>query len=107
MTRCTKDPGQPPVYGMEHSEYRCRDAEETRVFYEDVVGFPLALALHIDRHPVTGEPGNICTSSSTSAAAIPSVPATSVLRGVDHPGDNHAELFKKRWDGLALRDARR
>ena len=55
MTVTPIDPTQPPVFGLDHSAYRCRDAEETRVFYEDVVGFPLALALHIDRHPTTGE----------------------------------------------------
>ena len=55
MTLTPTDPNQPPVHGLDHSAYRCRDAEETRAFYEDVLGFPLTLALHIDRHPTTGE----------------------------------------------------
>jgi catechol 2,3-dioxygenase-like lactoylglutathione lyase family enzyme len=34
--------------GIHHSAFRCRDAEETRAFYEDVLGFPLAAALIIE-----------------------------------------------------------
>ena len=56
MTRTPQDPAQPPVYGLHHSAYRCRDAEETRAFYEDVLGFPLVQALEIKGHPLTGEP---------------------------------------------------
>ena len=32
---------------LHHSAYRCRDAEETRAFYEDFLGLPLAEALAI------------------------------------------------------------
>ena len=28
----------PPVLGLHHAAYRCRDAEETRHFYEDILG---------------------------------------------------------------------
>jgi catechol 2,3-dioxygenase-like lactoylglutathione lyase family enzyme len=56
MTRNPSDPTQPPVLGAHHSAYRCRNAEETRGFYEDVLGFPLVQALDIDEHPSTGEP---------------------------------------------------
>ena len=41
--------------GLHHSAYRCRDAEETRAFWEDRIGFPLVMALKIDEHPTTGE----------------------------------------------------
>ena len=34
-------PSMPPVHGLHHFAYKCRDAEETRRFYEDVMGFPL------------------------------------------------------------------
>lgn len=34
-------PVAPPVLGLHHSAYRCRDAEETRHFYEDILGLPL------------------------------------------------------------------
>lgn len=56
MTRTPNDPTQPPVYGLHHAAYRCRDAEETRAFYEDVLGFPLVQAIEIEGHPLTGEP---------------------------------------------------
>jgi len=33
---------------LHHSAYRCRDSEETRRFYEDFLGMPLAAALEIN-----------------------------------------------------------
>jgi len=33
---------------LHHMAFRCRDSEETRVFYEEVVGLPLAAALPIE-----------------------------------------------------------
>ena len=30
-----------PIHGLHHFAYRCRDAEETRHFYEDLLGLPL------------------------------------------------------------------
>ena len=56
MSRRPKDPSQPEVFGLHHSAYRCRDAKETCDFYQGVLGFPLAQALDINRHPTTGEP---------------------------------------------------
>ena len=35
------------VKGLHHSAYRCRDAEETRQFYEGFLGLPLADAFEI------------------------------------------------------------
>ena len=35
------------IQGLHHSAYRCRDAEETRAFYEDFLGLPLADAFEI------------------------------------------------------------
>ena len=40
--------------GIHHTAYRCRDAEATRAFYEDVLGLPLAAALHEEREPGSG-----------------------------------------------------
>ena len=34
-----------PIQGLHHWAYRCRDAEETRQFYEGVLGLPLSIAL--------------------------------------------------------------
>lgn len=44
----------PPLLGVHHSAYRCRDAEETRVFYEDILGLKLRVALTEDKAPGTG-----------------------------------------------------
>lgn len=46
---------KPAVYGLHHFAWRCRDAEETRVFYEDVLGLPLAHVIRNDSVPSTGE----------------------------------------------------
>ena len=35
------------IKGLHHNAYRCRDAEETRQFYEDFLGLPLAGTLDI------------------------------------------------------------
>jgi catechol 2,3-dioxygenase-like lactoylglutathione lyase family enzyme len=35
------------IKGLHHNAYRCRDSEETRKFYEDFLGLPLAMALEI------------------------------------------------------------
>jgi catechol 2,3-dioxygenase-like lactoylglutathione lyase family enzyme len=36
------------IQGLHHAAYRCRDSEETRRFYEEFLGLPLAGALEID-----------------------------------------------------------
>lgn len=36
-----------PIRGLHHNAYRCRDSEETRKFYEDFLGLPLADAFEI------------------------------------------------------------
>ena len=107
MTVKPIDPTQPPVFGLDHSAYRCRDAEETRVFYEDVVGFPLALALHIDRHPTTGEPVDYLHIFFDIGSGDPDRPThIAFFEVVDHPGDKPDELFKKQW-GMDLHFAMR
>jgi catechol 2,3-dioxygenase-like lactoylglutathione lyase family enzyme len=35
------------IKGLHHNAYRCRDSEQTRQFYEDFLGLPLAGTLHI------------------------------------------------------------
>ena len=37
----------PHIRGLHHNAYRCRDSEETRRFYEDFLGLPLAGTLAI------------------------------------------------------------
>jgi len=36
------------IKGLHHNAYRCRDSEETRRFYEDFLGLPLADAFEIN-----------------------------------------------------------
>ena len=36
------------IKGLHHNAYRCKDSEETRQFYEDFLGLPLAHTLEID-----------------------------------------------------------
>lgn len=48
-------PGAAPINGLHHFAYRCRDAEETRAFYEDVLGLPLFHYIRSDIVPSTGE----------------------------------------------------
>jgi len=43
-----------PVQGLHHYAYRCRDAEDTRHFYEDILGLPLAHVIRADHVPSTG-----------------------------------------------------
>lgn len=45
----------PAVLGLHHFAWRCRDAEETRAFYEDLLGLPLVHLIHLDHVPSTGE----------------------------------------------------
>ncbi len=42
--------------GIHHSAYRCRDAEETRAFYEDVLGLELATVVGGEREPGSNKP---------------------------------------------------
>lgn len=42
--------------GIHHSAFRCRDAEQTRAFYEDLLGLPLASVVTGEREPGSGKP---------------------------------------------------
>lgn len=44
-----------PVRGLHHFAYRCKDTEETRRFYEDILGLPLVHVIREDHVPSTGE----------------------------------------------------
>jgi catechol 2,3-dioxygenase-like lactoylglutathione lyase family enzyme len=49
-------PGLRPINNTQHTAYRCRDAEQTRWYYEDVLGLKLAAALDFEEHSgVEGE----------------------------------------------------
>ena len=57
-----------PIRGLHHYAYRCRDCEETRAFYEDVLGLPLVHVIRSDIVPSTGE------RASSACIACHSVP---------------------------------
>jgi len=42
------------VKGLHHFAWRCRNAEETRHFYEDILGLPLVHVIRADHVPSTG-----------------------------------------------------
>ena len=44
-----------PVHGLHHFAWRCRNAEQTRFFYEDLLGLPLVHVIRADHVPSTGE----------------------------------------------------
>ena len=52
----TAEKPKPAIRGVHHTAFRCRDAAETRRFYEGVLGLPLAAALSFDEEPGTGAP---------------------------------------------------
>lgn len=43
------------IRSLHHFAYRCRDAEETRAFYEDILELPLVHIVRADNVPSTGE----------------------------------------------------
>ncbi|MEO7392218.1 MAG: VOC family protein [Ramlibacter sp.] len=48
-------PAPPPIHQLHHFAYRAKDAEETRHFYEDILGLPLYHIIQSDHVPSTGE----------------------------------------------------
>lgn len=48
-------PAAAPIHQLHHFAYRARDAEETRHFYEDLLGLPLYHIIQSDYVPSTGE----------------------------------------------------
>ena len=95
------------VLGLHHSAYRCRDAEETRVFWEDKIGFPLKMSLQINEHPTTGE--DIRYMHIFFDIGSHSEKQSNFLAFFDVPfkeGDNPDELYKEKW-GMDLHFAMR
>jgi len=48
-------PAARPIERLHHFAWRCRDAEQTRRFYEDILGLPLVHVIKKDTVPSTGE----------------------------------------------------
>ena len=51
----TQLPPPAPIQQLHHYAYRAKDAEETRHFYEDILGLPLFHIIQSDIVPSTGE----------------------------------------------------
>jgi catechol 2,3-dioxygenase-like lactoylglutathione lyase family enzyme len=45
------------IKGLYHFAFPCRDAEQTRQFYEDILGLPLVHCMEVDSVPSSGESG--------------------------------------------------
>ncbi len=54
MNETDRTASLPPVLGVHHAAFRCFDAEETRHFYEDILGLEFAAALAFDESPGGG-----------------------------------------------------
>src|ERR1700749_13601 len=50
-------PTRGKIEKMYHFAFPCRDAEETRAFYEDVLGLPLVHCMEVQSVPSSGDPG--------------------------------------------------
>jgi catechol 2,3-dioxygenase-like lactoylglutathione lyase family enzyme len=55
MNSVSASPAARPVHGLHHFAWRCRDAEETRRFYEDLLGLPLVHVIRKNHVPSTGQ----------------------------------------------------
>jgi catechol 2,3-dioxygenase-like lactoylglutathione lyase family enzyme len=55
LTDLSHLPAPAPIHQLHHYAYRAKDAEETRHFYEDILGLPLYHIIQSDVVPSTGE----------------------------------------------------
>lgn len=46
---------RPTIKGLYHFAYPCRDAEETRAFYEELLDLPLVHCMRVSQVPSSGE----------------------------------------------------
>ncbi len=83
------------IKGLHHNAYRCRDSEETRCFYEDFLGLPLADAFEI-KETKTGREANVLHSfyrmGDGSFLAFFEVPGSPFEFKAQHDYDLHIAL---------------
>jgi catechol 2,3-dioxygenase-like lactoylglutathione lyase family enzyme len=83
------------IKGLHHNAYRCRDSEETRRFYEDFLGLPLADAFEITESK-TGRATHVLHSfyqlGDGSYLAFFEVPGTPFAFKAQHDYDLHIAL---------------
>src|SRR4029079_17482765 len=96
------------IKGLHHSAFRCRDSEETRAFYEDFLGLPLANTLHIE-HTKTGRETDVLHTfyrmADGSCLAFFEVPGSPFEFKPQHDFDLHIAL-EVGYDVLAPTPAR-
>ena len=63
------------IKGLHHNAYRCRDSEETRRFYEDFIGLPLAGSLDIAETKTGRKTAALHTGSGREAQGADSASA--------------------------------
>ncbi len=93
------------IRGLHHNAYRCRDSEETRAFYEDFLGLPLAEALAINKTK-TGRKVSILHTfyrmEDGSFLAFFEVPGTPFEFKEQHDFDLHIALETSRENSEAM-----
>jgi catechol 2,3-dioxygenase-like lactoylglutathione lyase family enzyme len=93
------------IKGLHHNAYRCRDAEETRRFYEDFLGLPLINAFEI-RETKTGRETRVLHAfygmDDGSALAFFEAPDQPFEFKAQHDYDLHIALEVRRPDLIAM-----
>ena len=94
-----------PIEGLHHWAYRCRDAEETRHFYEDILGLPLIHFIRADNYVgTTGDHVDVychlffemadksCVAFFDLGDDVISEPSANTPRWCNHPNGARMEL---------------
>jgi catechol 2,3-dioxygenase-like lactoylglutathione lyase family enzyme len=106
------------IKGLHHFAWRCRDAEETRRFYEDLLGLPLAHLIRSEHVPSTGEycpyvhiffrmrDGSYLAffdlGDDTAAAPSPNTPAWVNHISLELPGEDELRAAKARLEAAGI-----
>jgi len=93
------------IKGLHHNAYRCRDSEETRKFYEDFLGLPLAHTLWIKESMSGRRTDTLHTfyrMDDGSCLAFFEAPDMPFEFKAQHDYDLHIALEVKRDDLLAM-----
>jgi len=93
------------IKGLHHNAYRCRDSEETRRFYEDFLGLPLAQSLWIKQSTTGRRTDTLHTfyrMDDGSCLAFFEAPDMPFEFKAQHDYDLHIALEVKHADLLAM-----
>ena len=93
------------IKGLHHNAYRCRDSEETRRFYEDFLGLPLAHTLWIKESKSSRRTDTLHTfyrMDDGSCLAFFEAPDMPFEFKAQHDYDLHIALEVKHDDLLAM-----